>query len=173
MFPEQISVSIRFYDSSAGDPATTKGKQREQYIVRSKTCCQGPSLLFIPLACNGSLLFLTSGLGSVCILGLQLLGSVADNFGVVVVFGTAGLLVELLLRFFIVFLTFSLALTLLFGFFLFVGRDGLCFLRGRSFVWREDAVSAVWTPPVCGERGGDIVPSAGASSSSSCSSSSS
>lgn len=135
MFPEQISVSIRVYDSSASDPATTKGKQREQYIVRSKTC-QDPSLLFIPLACNGSLLFLTSGLGSVCILGLQLVGPVADNFGVVVVFGTAGLLVELLLRFFIVFLTFSLALTLLFGFFLFFGRDGLGFLRGRGFVWR-------------------------------------
>lgn len=139
--------------------------------MRSKTCCQDPSLLFIPLACNGSLLFLTSGLGSVCILGLQLLGTVADHFGVVVVFGTAGLLVELLLRFLIVFLTFTLSL--LFGFFLFFGRDGLCFLRGRGFVWQEDAVSAVWTPPVYGERGGDIVPSAGASSSSSCSSSSS
>lgn len=87
-------------------------------------------LLFIPLACDSSLLFLLGDLGSVCVLGLQLVGAVANHFGVIVIFGTTGL-VELL-GFFIVFLALSLGL--LFRFLLFFGRDGLGFLRGRGFV---------------------------------------
>lgn len=136
MFPEQISASnpiLRFCKRSSDDQKANT----ERAIYREK---QGPAvrirlLLFVPIACNSSLLFLLSDLRGVCILGLQLVvGAVANNFGVIgiVIFGTTGLLVELLLGFFIVFL--ALALGLLFGFLLFLGRGGLCFLRGRGFV---------------------------------------
>lgn len=139
MFPEQISVSnpiLRFCKRSSDDQKANT----ERAIYREK---QGPAvkirlLLFIPIACNSSLLLLVSGLGSVCVLGLQLVGAVANHFGVIgiVVLGTTGLLVELLLGFFIFFLALALALALglLFGFLLVLGRGGLCFLRGRGFV---------------------------------------
>lgn len=101
----------------------------------SKCCCRDPPSLFISFACNCLRLFVPSDLGSVCNLGLRLLlGSVAHDLGVIVVFGTTSVLVELLFRFFIVFITLNLTLCLLFGILLFLGGGSLCFLRGRGFI---------------------------------------
>lgn len=125
----EISIPTRFYDCASNDG---QRQRREQYIVRSKVCCQDAPLFFFIIACNCLLLLLLpSDLGSVCNLGLGLLGSVADYLSVIVIFGTTSLLVELLLGFFLVFL--ALALTLFFGLLLLLGRGGLCFLRGRGF----------------------------------------
>lgn len=133
MSPEQMSIPIWFYDC-ASDPTTAKGNEEGNISSRSKICCEDPPLLFIIIACNCLLLFLPSDLGGVCNLGLGLLGSVADHLGVIVIFGTAGLLVELLLGLFVVFIALGLTFSLLFGFLLFLGRGGLGFLRGRGFL---------------------------------------
>ncbi|KAL2279595.1 hypothetical protein FJTKL_13286 [Diaporthe vaccinii] len=129
-FPDQIPVSARLY-VCASDPTTTKGKEKEQYIMVSKDCCQDRPSLFIPFSCNGLRLFLPSGLGSVCNLGLLFFGPIAHHCGgVIVVFGTASVLIELLFGFFIVFITFTFGL--FFG--VLLGGGSLCFLRGRRLV---------------------------------------
>lgn len=98
----------------------------------SKYFCQDPPSLFIPFACNGLRLFLPGDLGSVCNLGLLFFfGSIAHDWGgVIVVFGTASVLVELLFGFFIVFIPFTF--DLFFG--VLLGGGSLCFLRGRRLV---------------------------------------
>lgn len=113
--------------SNDGQKATESN--RAQYTVSSEDRCQDLPLLFIPLACDYLLFLLPSVLRSVCNVGLCLLCSVANDLGIIFIFGTTGLLVELLFGFF-----FLVFLALLLGFLLFLGRGGLCFLRGRRFV---------------------------------------
>lgn len=114
-----------------------KANRKSNISWEARGCCQDPPLLFIPFTCNCLRLFVPSDLGSVCNLGLLFFGPISHDFGgVIVVFGTASVLVELLFGFFIVFITLPFG----FGVLLVLGGGSLDFLRRRSFVWREDAV---------------------------------
>lgn len=103
-------------------------------LIGVELCChrevQDSTLVFLIVARSYLLVFFLGNLRGICSLGRGLPGPVSNHFSIVVLFGTTGILVELLFGFFLVLLTFHF----LFGFFLFLGRGSLCFLRGRGLV---------------------------------------